>query len=304
MPPRPVERPARQNADAAEQRAGYICAFAVLSIWAGFLVFSRLSQQQTFAPWDVAALRYAGSFLAALPLLAIFGLPRLPPLRAAALVATAAFGFPILAYLGFRFAPAAHGGVLMPGTLPFLTAALGAVLLAEAWTRRRALSLLVVAGGIGLLASDTFGLHPEAWRGDLLFLAASCCWATYTVLIRRWGVPAMGATLVVALLPAPLYLPLWWLALPSNLPAVPLGAVAFQFVFQGAFATVLSGYLFTRAVGAIGAARTTSITALTPALVALAAWPLLGEELGVLGLLGVALVSGGIILGVIGGRPR
>lgn len=291
-------------AQAAEQRAGYVCAFAVLSVWAGFLVFSRLSQQQALTPWDVAALRYGGSFLVGLPLALVFGLPRLPPLRMAVLVATAAFGFPILAYLGFRLAPAAHGGVLMPGTLPFLTALIGAVLLAEAWTRRRALSLLVVAGGIALLATDTFGAYPGAWRGDLLFLAASCCWATYTVLVRRWAVPAMQATLAVALLPAPLYLPLWWLALPSNLHAVPGGVIAFQFVYQGAFATVLAGFLFTRAVGAIGPARTTAITALTPALAALAAWPLLGEPLGVAGLVGVALVSAGIILGVISGRPR
>lgn len=283
---------------------GYACAFAVLFVWTGFLVFARLSQQQAFTPWDVAALRYGGSFLVALPLVAVFGLPRLPLPRFLAVVATAAFGFPLLAYLGFRFAPAAHGGVLMPGTLPFLTAALGAVLLAEAWTRRRALSLAVVAAGILLLAADTFGTHAEAWRGDLLFLAASCCWATYTVLVRRWGIPAMQATLVIALAPAPLYLPLWWWWLPSNLAAVPGGALAFHLVYHGAFATVLAGLLFTRAVGAIGVPRTTAITAFTPALVALSAWPLLGEALGPAGLLGVALVSGGIILGVAVGARR
>lgn len=290
------------DAAARDRRIGYACAFAVLFVWSGFLVFSRMSQAQAFTPWDVAALRYAGSFLAALPLLALFGLPRLPPLRVAAIVATAAFGFPILAYLGFRFAPAAHGGVLMPGLLPFVTAALFWIVLREGWTRRRALSLAVVAGGIALLASDTFGSYPGAWRGDLLFLAAGVSWSVYTLLVRLWRVPAMAATLVIALVPAPLFLPLWWFALPSNVGAVPTGAVAFQFVYQGAFATVLAGFLFTRAVTAIGAARTTAVTALVPAMAALAAWPLLGEALGVTGLAGVALVSAGMILGVTGAR--
>ncbi|WP_237213754.1 DMT family transporter [Falsiroseomonas oryziterrae] len=287
---------------ARDRRIGYACAFAVLFVWSGFLVFSRLAQAQAFTPWDVAALRYAGSFVAALPLVAIFGLPRLPPHRVAAIVATAAFGFPILAYLGFRFAPAAHGGVLMPGLLPFVTAALFWIVLREGWTRRRALSLAVVACGIALLASDTFGDYPGAWRGDLLFLTAGCCWAVYTLLVRLWRVPAMQATLVIALVPAPIFLPLWWLALPSNIGAVPLGAVAFHFVYQGALATVLAGFLFTRAVTAIGAARTTAVTALVPAMAALAAWPLLGEALGVVGLAGVALVSAGMILGVTGAR--
>jgi drug/metabolite transporter (DMT)-like permease len=289
---------------ARERRIGYLSAFAVLFVWSGFLVFSRLSAQQAFTAWDVAALRYAGSFLAGLVLLAFFGLPRLPPGRIAVIVATAALGFPLLAYLGFGFAPAAHGGVLMPGMLPFLTAALGAWLLAEAWTRQRLVSLGVVAAGIVLLATDTFGAHPGAWRGDLLFLAASCCWAVYTVLVRRWRVPAVPATIVIALAPAPIYLPVWWFALPSNLAAVPLGPVAFQFVYQGAFATVVAGFLFTRAVTAIGAPRTTAITALVPAMAALAAWPLLGEVLGAAGLAGVALVSVGMVLGVAGTRAR
>lgn len=283
---------------AREKRVGYACAAAVLFVWTGFLVFSRLSQQQALTPFDVAALRYAGSFVVALPLVAIFGWPRLPPARLAAVVATAALGFPILAYLGFRHAPAAHGGVLMPGMLPFMTAALGLVLLAEVWTRQRAVSLAVVACGIALLAQDTFGDYPGAWRGDLLFLAAAACWSTFTVLVRRWGIPAIQATLIIALAPAPFYLPVWWLALPSTLAAVPLGATAFQFVYQGAFATVIAAFLFTRAVTAIGPARTTAVTALVPAMAALAAWPLLGEPLGLPGLLGVGLVSAGMILGV------
>jgi len=289
---------------ARERRIGYACAFAVLFVWTGFLLSSRLSQQQAFTPWDVAALRYGGAFLAAMPLAAWLGWPRLPPVRLVAIVATAAFGFPLFAYHGFAFAPAAHGGVMLPGTLPFLTAAIGAVVLAEAWTRRRVASLAVVACGILLLAADTFGDHPGAWRGDVLFLAGSCCWATYTVLIRLWGVSAVTATLAAALWAAPVYLPVWWLLLPSNLGAVPAGPVAWQFVYQGVFAVLVAGFLFTRAVTAIGAPRTTTITSLVPAMAALAAWPLLSEPLGALGLVGVGLVSAGMVLGVLNPSRR
>jgi drug/metabolite transporter (DMT)-like permease len=290
-------------AGARERRIGYACAVAVLFVWAGFLLSSRLGAKQAFTAWDVAALRYAGAFLAALPLAAWLGWPRLPPLRLLVVVATAALGFPLLAYHGFTFAPAAHGGVMLPGTLPFLTAALGAIWLGERWTPVRVLSLLVVACGIGLLALDTFGDHPGAWRGDLLFLAGSLCWAVYTTVVRRWGIGALEATLSAALWAAPVYLPVWWLLLPSNLAAVPAGAIAYQFVYQGVFAVLVAGFLFTRAVTAIGAPRTTTITALVPAMAALGAWPLLGEPLGAAGLAGVALVSAGMVVGV-AGLPR
>ncbi|WP_439595956.1 DMT family transporter [Falsiroseomonas sp.] len=287
------------TAVARERRIGFACAFAVLFVWAGFLLSSRLSASQALTPWDVAALRYAGAFLAALPLLALLGLPRLPPLRLLPILAAASFGFPILAYHGFTLAPAAHGGVMLPGTLPFLTAALGAAFLGEAWTRRRVASLLVVALGILLLASDTLGAHPGAWRGDLLFLGGSCCWALYTLLIRLWGIGAMQATLSIALWSAPLYLPVWWFLLPSSIGQASSGAVLYQLAYQGVGATILAGLLFTRAVTALGAPTTTTITALVPGMAALAAWPLLGEPLGWAGFLGVGLVTAGMILLVV-----
>lgn len=281
-----------------ERRIGYACAIAVLFVWAGFLLSSRLSAKQALTAWDVAALRYLGAFLAALPLAAILGWPRLPPLRAFVIVLTAALGFPLLAYHGFGLAPASHGGVMLPGMLPFLTSALGALVLGEAWTRRRLASLGIVAFGILLLAGDTFGDHPGAWRGDLLFLAGSCCWAVYTTVVRLWGISALHATLSAALWAGPIYLPIWWFLLPTNMASVPMGAVLYQLVFQGIFAVLVAGFLFTRAVTAIGAPRTTTITALVPGMAALAAWPLLDEPLGLAGLAGLGLVTLGMVVGV------
>jgi drug/metabolite transporter (DMT)-like permease len=307
--PRAIDEPGREalpppslRQDAArERRMGYACAVAVLFVWAGFLILSRLSTRQAMTPWDVAALRYAGAFLGAVPLAMAFGWPRIPLARQAALLALAAFGFPIMAYVAFGFAPASHGGVMLPGMLPFLTAALGAAFLGEAWGRRRLVSLAVVAAGMMLLAFDTFGAHPGAWRGDLLFLGGSSCWAVYTLLVRRWRIPALTATLSLGLWAAPIYLPVWWLALPSGLGQVGTGPILTQLVYQGIFAVLLAGFLFTRAVVAIGAPTTTAITALVPGMAALAAWPLLDEPLGLAGLAGVVLASVGMVLGV--GRP-
>ena len=182
--------------------------------------------------------------------------------------------------------------------LPFYTAAFGMLLLGERWTRARGISLGIVAVGIALLASDTFGDHPGAWRGDLMFTAGCLCWALYTVLVRRWQVPAIPATLGAAIWAGPPFLLAWWLFLPSNLGNLPLGPVAFQFVYQGFLAVLASGLLFTQAVTLIGPQRTTAVTAFMPVLAALAAWPLLDEPLGIAGLAGVVIVSAGLLLAV------
>jgi drug/metabolite transporter (DMT)-like permease len=288
---------------ARERRIGLTCAILLIVVWAGFHVAARLGSAQNLTPWDMAALRTGGALLGALALLLWFRAPRLALPQALALAATAGFGFPLFAYAGYVFAPAAHGAVLMAGVLPFATAILAALFLAERFTARQAAALAAVGAGAALLGADTWGDHPGAWIGDLLFLCAILSWAVFTLLIRRWRVPAMDATLTVALWCAPLYLPVWWLLLPSTLDQASAGAVAFQTAWQGVAAVIVAGFLFARAVAALGPVVTTTITAAVPPVAALTAWPLLGEALGLLGLAGVAMVAAGMALGV-GGPPR
>jgi drug/metabolite transporter (DMT)-like permease len=291
------------SAAARERRIGFACAFGVLFVWAGFLLTARLSPQQGLAPIDTLMLRHGGAFAAALVLVAMRGWPRLPVGRALVLTVFAGFGFPYAAYLAFTFAPAAHGGVMLPGMLPFHIALVWWIAFGERWTRRRAASLALVAAGVGLLAADTFRDHPGAWRGDLIFLAGGLSWAIYMAFVRRWGVGALDATLAVALYAAPFTLVAWWaLSGLEGFADVSHGALAFQLVYQGVFAVLVAGFLFTRAMNALGAATTSTITSLVPCMTALAAWPLLGEPLGVLGLAGVAVVTAGMVFGVVGSR--
>lgn len=284
-----------------ERRIGLLCAGAVLVAWTGFLLSGRLSVRQSFTVWDMTALRLAGSLLLLLPLLLRHGWPRLPWWRGAALAATAGLGYAVPTYAAFAHAPASHAGVMLIGAQPFIAISLAALLFGDRWTPMRLLSLGVVAVGIGLLAADTMGGHPGAWKGDLLFLAGATLWAVFSLLVRLWKVPALTAILAIALYSALPYLPLWWLVLPSRLDGIGTGPILWQIFYQGLVAAVLASFFFTRAVNALGPATTTTITALTPALAALLAWPLLGEALGLAGLLGVSLVSAGSILGVL--RP-
>ncbi|MCI0752995.1 DMT family transporter [Teichococcus vastitatis] len=285
-----------------ERMVGLCCAFGVVAVWSGFSLSARLAAQQSLTPWDVAALRYLGSLPVGLLLAFFVGWPRLSAGRSLALVAGAAFGFPLCAYLGFQFAPAAHGVVLLTGVLPFIAALLGALVLREPFPRRRWVSLGIVAAGILLLGLGTLDAAPGAWCGDLLFLLGSLSWAAFTILLRLWRVPAMAATVVLAVYPAFLYLPVWWFALPSTLGEASAAAILHQLVYQGLLAVVVAGFLFARAVNVLGSGQTTMVTALTPALTTFAAGPILGEWLGWVGFAGVATVSLGMVSGVIAPR--
>lgn len=254
-------------------------------------------------PWDLVLLRAGGGFLAVLPLLAWRGPPRLPPKRMASVVALAGFGFPLGAYAGYALAPTAHGAVLLAGSLPLVTALFGWAL---GWTSidlRRALSLLGIVAGTAVLAlSGGTAAGHGAWLGDLLFIGANCAWGLYTVLAARWRLSAIDAAMAFGLFVLPVYLPIWWLALPSRLAEVGWQVILFNLVFQGMIAGVLNGIIYTQCVRMLGPGITTMVGALVPSIAAALAWPLLGEALGPMAIAGIGMVTLATVWGVV--RPR
>ena len=68
--------------------------------------------------------------------------------------------------------------------------------------------------------------------------------------------------------------------------------------FQGVGSVVISGITFTKMIQHFGPVRSTMITALVPGLSAIAAAVILNEPLGWNVLLGLALVTSGIVFGV------
>jgi len=263
---------------------------------------SRFIVRDGLTPWDVAMLRYAGAFVCVLPLVAWRGLPRIAPRRVPAVLVFAGFGFPLGAYAGYQLAPAAHGATVMAAGLPAVTALLAAACGMGRITLRRLAGLAIITLGSLLLAWTTSGAWDGAWRGDLLFLAAVSSWAVYTLLVQRWALPALDTTIALGLTAAPVFLPLWFFALPSGMAQASWTVMLTQAAFHGAGASVIAGILYTRSVAALGPAATTMIGAAVPALVALTAWPLLGEGLSPVAILAVLLVSGGMLVGI--GRAR
>ncbi len=204
------------------------------------------------------------------------------------------------------FAPAAHGSVLLPGMLPLSTALFSVWLLGERLTpvRMGALALILcgalLVGGASLLKAFDGG---EVWKGDVLFVCASTCWAVYTVLCRKHHLAAVPATIAVVVFCVLAYLPFYAAGalsglLPSRLGQAPWGEIAFQTLWQGMGSVVVSGIAFTKMVQHFGPIRSTMMTAIVPGLSALGAVLFLGEPLYWNLLAGLALVTLGIVLGV------
>ena len=301
---------------------GLASAAITVLIWTSFIVIARASAAHTLLPLDIALMRILGASSVLLPWAwwrmraerargeRVGSLLGLSPLPLRATVQAGFFGgllYAVLAYTGFFYAPAAHASVLMPGSLPLWTALLAMWFLHEKIPALRALGLICIVlgdllvGGMSLLKAFEGG---EVWKGDLLFMSAASCWAAYTVTARRLGLDAVRATMAITAFAFVGFVPLfalattqgWW---PTHIPQASWGELLFQAAFQGGGSVVISGITFTQMVRHFGPVRTTMITALVPGLSALGAVAVLGEPMHWNLLAGLALVTGGILLGVL-----
>ena len=195
----------------------------LLFVWVGFHLVSRFSIAQAMTAWDVAALRFAGAFLTVLPIVLWRGPPRIAPERALAVLVFAGFGFPLFAFAGYRCAPAAHGATVMAAGLPVGTALLGLAFGLGRIGGRRALSLCVVVAGSVLLAAAKRRRVAGRLEGRPALPRRRAVWSIYTVLVQRWRLPALDSMLAIGLAAAPVYLPVWWLVLPSTIGEASVG---------------------------------------------------------------------------------
>ncbi len=303
------------------QTVGLLAAVITVSIWSAFIVIARASASRHLLPLDIAWARMVGASVVLLPwgwwlsqrakargeaLGSLGGLSPLPWHITWRLGLFGGLGYAMLAYNGFFFAPAAHGSVLMPGFLPVWTSLLALLLLGERLHGNRLMGLALIISG-GMLVGGSSLLHAfdggTVWVGDVLFLCASFCWSTYSVMSRRLNLQAIPATIAITCFAffsfVPLYTVLAWLqVLPSHLFTAPITEVLWQALFQGGGSVVISGITFTQMIRHYGPVRSTMITSLVPGLSALGAVVFLGEPLGWHLLLGLSLVTFGILFGV------
>ncbi len=270
-----------------------------MAIWGAWFPLSRLSVTESITPADLALLRVGLPGLVLLPVALRLGFRagRAGWWGTLAMAGTIGVPFPLVLGAGLLHAPAAHAAIFIPGTFPALTALLGWLLLGEAVGRRRLAGVALIAIGVGLTALSALGAAPPGGlAGYALFHLGAWMWAVYTVAARRSGLAPLHAAAITASVSTLAFLPFWLIFAESRLLAIPLPALAWQVFAHGVLGGLLSLWLYTHAVGVLGAGRAGAFAGLVPGLGALASAALLGERLAWPEIAGLAVVSFGILL--------
>jgi drug/metabolite transporter (DMT)-like permease len=290
----------------AEYIRGAAYGLAAVGIWSGWIVVARLGLRTSLTPWDIAALRFSVAGLLLLPYALVKGLAleRLGWIGLVAIVLGG--GAPVLlANAGLLFAPAAHAGALFPGVMPLAVAILAAAILHEPFTDAKKIGFVLILLGVFCIASGTGGAIGSAQTlGHALFLGSGLAWACYTVAMRRArldGLHAAGIAAVGALI---LYVPAYLFAGVASLANAPWGDIALQALVQGVLTAIVSLVLYGRAVNILGASSGAAFAALSPAMTAIMAIPILGEWPTTADWIAIASISAGVYVVTGGPLPQ
>ncbi|WP_163559402.1 DMT family transporter [Halomonas sp. NO4] len=269
-------------------------------IWSGNMTINQLTVG-AIAPSSIAFLRW----LLALVVLTPFLLPAAwkhrmtirrewPKLAVLGLLGMALWQG--LAYVAAETTTATNMGILA-AMVPLLTVLLSALILREAPTLGGTLGAGVALAGVAVLLGrgDPASLLDLAVaRGDALMVVAATCYALYGVMLKRWPLDlppwvvlyAQVCFAVLFLLPGYLLGPM------TPVDAGNVGLI----LYAGIPASIVTTYLWMRAIRQIGASRASIFINLMPLFSAIIAMLALGERLAAFHLLGGALVLAGVLM--------
>ncbi|MGQ0510779.1 MAG: DMT family transporter [Betaproteobacteria bacterium] len=169
-----------------EERIG-IAAGIVSSALGGMAAAATRYAVVEMEPLMTALFRFGIGCLLLLPLAlaARARWPRGRDLGAALALGAMFYGVCFVVYAHALTYTTAARGSLGVATLPVLTMVVAAVLGRERLTLRKSIGVLVALAGVALsLAAGIGDAPPEAWRGDLLMIAAMLSMALYTIYSR------------------------------------------------------------------------------------------------------------------------
>lgn len=191
---------------------------------------------------------------------------------------------------------------LMLGATPVLVALLSALLGIDRIGRLHWAGAALSMTGIYLVVGKGFSLGSHGATGDLLMIAAVCCWAIYTIgarplMMRHSPVGVTGTSMIMGTV---MYLPVAWPHLAGLRLSTISASTWAALLYSAVFALCVSYTIWYAGVRKLGTARTSIYSNFVPIVAMLSAVIVLHEPLGTRKILGAAAVLAGVALTRVG----
>ena len=283
---------------------GILAACLVICIWSIWLVISRVGAQSDLTIFDLTAIRYGVSGLITLPVVIYF-----KPWRNLGIIrmitVTLCLGPPYIfcVFGGFIYAPVAHGGVFLNGSLPVLTLLIGVTFFSQKVSYRQYCGIILIFLASYFSLEDlNKTITTITWKGDILFFVSAVFFSGYLIFARQWNLSMMEVVFCSSTLNCLIYVPLWLFILPKGNIDEFTWQFFLQIFYQGIMPNVVGLLLVAYAAKNIGSSATAAFLAGVPPLSTILGLIFLNESLGFLGWISVVLIVPGIIMVAINKR--
>lgn len=251
----------------------------------------------TMEPAAIAGWRYGIALAAIAPLALFLGRWRVAGEGLWPLIALGVVFYGVYPYLfaaGLAQTTAARGALVL-STMPLMTALLGAATGVEALKRHRLLGVVIAVFGVGVALAEKVEADRVTIVGDLLIFAAAVVGSICQVALKK-PLERHGA------LPVTLWTMLGGVGALEAVGAFSAGVPALDEVgwaallFLALFAGALGLLLWAWAIRHTSPTRAAVCVTVSPIVALLLAWPVLGEPITPMIVLGTILVAGGILI--------
>ncbi|MCP1313213.1 MULTISPECIES: DMT family transporter [unclassified Halomonas] len=285
----------------------FLPPLATVIIWSGNMTINQLTVG-AIAPSSIAFLRWLLALLVMTPFVLPATLKHLPEIKRHwpkfAVLGLLGMGlWQGLGYIAAETTTATNMGILA-AMVPLLTVLLSALILREPPTLGGVAGGLLAFIGVSVLlgqGNPLSLLKLQVAFGDALMVIAAICYALYGVMLKRWQLNLPPWVMLYAQVCfAVLFL------LPPYLmgPMTPLdGQNVWLILYAGIPASVITTFLWMRAVRQIGANQASIFINLMPLFSALIAMAFLGERIAAFHLFGGALILAGVVMAQTLTRP-
>ena len=270
----------------------------MICIWSGWLVVNRVGTQSELTIFDLTSIRYGVSALITMPAVIYYKPWRtLSAIRMATITGLLGPPYIFCVFGGFAYAPVAHGGVFLNGSLPVFTLLMGIVFFSQKVSITQSLGLILIFLAALLSLQDiSTSFVAETWKGDILFCISAVFFSGYLILARQWSLSMMEVVYCSSILNCLIYLPIWLFFLPKGSADLFSSEFLLQTVYQGIMPNVVGLLLVAYAAKNIGSAATAAFLAGVPPLSTIFGFIFLNETIGFLGWLSIVIIVPGIIL--------
>lgn len=282
----------------SDRLKGVACGLVSAFIWGAFPVITRFGiEHSSLDMHDITFLRYGVSGLILLPYLLKAGLKGLgwKPI----VLMTIGIGAPYMLVVshGLTHAPVESFAVITPGSMITFSVVCGAYSLKSRLSRRELAGIAAIIVGACLTGYSSFG-HlsvggPYAWA---VFVLGGLMWSIYTVSTKVFSVNSLHATAIVSVFSMLFYFPFYIVMKGPSLLGAPAHEIITQAVYQGILVSTVALFFYSKAVFYLGPSIGSTFAALVPGSAVVLAAVVLGEQPGLVSLVGLCVVTLGMVL--------